>query len=192
MFKVSCSRITNRILGLRSERGATDPILVIAAIAVSLVLLVGGSFAVSGIIANGHNLNAKADLDKLAVSETAYYANHDGYSVYTVADTTLEDSSVGFKPTDGGQLYVKLIAPNATYTNGAWAAISKSAASPAGPYFIRTSERNASAELNADLVSIKGATEAGTAAQGIGQDLADLGLTATALAQAIKADNPVG
>lgn len=38
-------RLRNRA---RSERAATDPILVIAAIAVSLILLVGGGFAVSG------------------------------------------------------------------------------------------------------------------------------------------------
>jgi hypothetical protein len=34
------------------------------------------------IIANGHNMNAKSDLDKLSVAETAYYAEHDGYSAY--------------------------------------------------------------------------------------------------------------
>ncbi len=54
-----------------TDRGATDPILVIAAIAVSLALLVGGTFATAKLIANGKDLNAKGDLDKVAVAETA-------------------------------------------------------------------------------------------------------------------------
>jgi hypothetical protein len=56
---------------LRPDRAATDPILVIAAIAVSLVLLVGGSFAVTGLIASGHDANAKNDLGRVAAAETA-------------------------------------------------------------------------------------------------------------------------
>ncbi|MGW8431203.1 hypothetical protein ACWGJ9_08765 [Curtobacterium citreum] len=51
------------------DRGATDPILVIAAIAVSLVLLVGGTFAVAGMLDNGRDLNARNDLDKVATAE---------------------------------------------------------------------------------------------------------------------------
>ncbi len=61
-------RRTSRI---RADEAATDPILVIAAIAVSLVLLVGGSFAVSGMINNAKDLNAKSDLNKVAVAEAA-------------------------------------------------------------------------------------------------------------------------
>lgn len=53
------------------DRGATDPLLVIAAIAVSLVLLVGGSFAVAGVLDNSRDLNAKSDLDKVATAEAA-------------------------------------------------------------------------------------------------------------------------
>ena len=51
---------------LRSERGATDPILIIAGIAITLILLVGGSFAVAGFMNNARDLNAKADLDRIA------------------------------------------------------------------------------------------------------------------------------
>jgi hypothetical protein len=40
---------------LASDRATTDPLLVIAAIAVSLVLLVGGKFTVKALVANGHN-----------------------------------------------------------------------------------------------------------------------------------------
>jgi hypothetical protein len=56
---------------LRTDRAATDPILVIAAIAVSLVLLVGGGFAVTGLIASGHDANAKSDLGRVAAAESA-------------------------------------------------------------------------------------------------------------------------
>ncbi|WIE80887.1 hypothetical protein [Curtobacterium sp. MCSS17_016] len=43
----------------------------IAAIAVSLVLLVGGSFAVAGVLDRGHDLNAKDMLSKVAAAEAA-------------------------------------------------------------------------------------------------------------------------
>lgn len=58
----------------RRDQGATDPLLVIAAIAVSLVLLVGGSFAVAGVLDNGRDLNARTDLDKVATAESAAVA----------------------------------------------------------------------------------------------------------------------
>lgn len=101
-----------KLAELREERGATDPILVIAAIAVSLVLLVGGSFAVSGIITNGQNLNAQGDLDKVGVAEVATFAEGDTYLAYdsTAADGSalreLEDSGIGFTPTEGGAVQV--------------------------------------------------------------------------------------
>ena len=62
------------IARLREERGATDPILIIAGIAITLILLVGGSFAISGFIANANNLNAKGDLDRIATAQAAYLA----------------------------------------------------------------------------------------------------------------------
>jgi len=36
------------VAALREERGATDPILIIAGTAITLILLVGGSFAIAG------------------------------------------------------------------------------------------------------------------------------------------------
>lgn len=101
--------LTRRLVG---DRAATDPILVIAAIAVSLVLLVGGSFAVAGIVGNGHDLNARADLDKVAVAQVAQYAATDRFADYDSAATadadlrTLEDAMVGFNPTAGGRVLV--------------------------------------------------------------------------------------
>ncbi|WIE80851.1 hypothetical protein [Curtobacterium sp. MCSS17_016] len=140
---------------LRREHGATDPILVIAAIAVSLVLLVGGSFAVAGMIANGKDLNAKGDLDKVATAEAAWAGNpkvttvQNSYVPYLsgstatalaynlaatggfVSGTALEKADVGFTPTDGGRLAV---VTDSGYS--AWAAVSKSST---GAIFIRTS-----------------------------------------------------
>lgn len=55
----------------RSEKGATDPILIIAGIAITLILLVGGTFAVAGFMNNARNLNAKGDIDRLAVAMEA-------------------------------------------------------------------------------------------------------------------------
>lgn len=67
---------------LRHDRAATDPILVIAAIAVSLVLLVGGSFAVAGVLNNTRDLNAKADLDRVATAENAATAESTGTAAW--------------------------------------------------------------------------------------------------------------
>ena len=126
-----------KLAELREERGATDPILVIAAIAVSLVLLVGGSFAVSGIITNGQNLNAKGDLDKVGVAEVATFAAGDKYLAYdstgTGAALALEDSGIGFTPTEGGALQVVL-------TEGGWIAKSYSVN---GTDYFKSSESNA-------------------------------------------------
>ncbi len=96
----------------RRDHGATDPILVIAAIAVSLVLLVGGSFAVAGMINNGKDLNAKSDLDKIATAEAASQSGASGTYLSwslaadgtTTADTSGKDLSkgdIGFTPSDG-------------------------------------------------------------------------------------------
>lgn len=168
-----------------SERGATDPILVIAAIAVSLVLLVGGSFAVSGIITNGHNLNAKSDLDKVAVAEASQYAETDSFVAYrqggTAAQVGLESASVGFSPTEGGQLAV-LVSPAANaagtavvaaQTEWGWAAVSKSSAQ-SGQRYVRTSMSQAITEVDASGATwkLRGATAAKTTAE-----LKTLGIT---------------
>jgi hypothetical protein len=102
----------------RRDRGATDPILVIAAIAVSLVLLVGGSFAVAGMIANGKNTNAKGDLDKIATAETAAQAGGSTYLNYTLVAGSaatgdngtngklLDAQDIGFNVSDGENVKV--------------------------------------------------------------------------------------
>ncbi len=132
---------------LRGEHGATDPILVIAAIAVSLILLVGGSFAVAGMINNGKDLNAKSDLDKIAVAEAAASGGGGGYLDFywpgtgTAADSDLSkdaagkrlnEQSVGFTPSDGSVIDV-------TATNSGWIAVVKSST---GKIFYRTSVKS--------------------------------------------------
>ncbi|WIE80882.1 hypothetical protein [Curtobacterium sp. MCSS17_016] len=67
---------------LRHDRAATDPLLVIAAIAVSLVLLVGGSFAVAGVLNNARDLNAKNELEHVAVAEAAAIADSTGSAAW--------------------------------------------------------------------------------------------------------------
>ncbi len=64
------ARLTE-IRALREERGATDPILIIAGIAITLILLVGGTFAVAGFMNNAKNMNAKGDIDRLAMAMEA-------------------------------------------------------------------------------------------------------------------------
>ena len=87
----------------RRDTAATDPILVIAAIAVSLVLLVGGSFTVSGMIANAKNVNARSDLDKVATAEAALVAGNPdgGYLSWAV---TADGATSGSTTTDGKHL----------------------------------------------------------------------------------------
>ena len=120
---------------LREERGATDPILIIAGIAITLILLVGGSFAISGFIANANNLNAKADLDRIATSQAAFLAENDKYAGvgtgYTLASSlsALQNSSLGFTPTAGNA--IKLFA-----SGSGWVAMTKSAS---GAKYVRTS-----------------------------------------------------
>ncbi|WIB65666.1 hypothetical protein [Curtobacterium sp. MCBD17_040] len=110
-----------RFARLRSDEAATDPILVIAAIAVSLILLVGGSFAVAGMISNGRNLNAKGDLSRVATAEAAAQTNAGTYLAWSVTasgsisgDTdpssgvTLDKESIGFTPTPGDTIKVNV------------------------------------------------------------------------------------
>ena len=85
----------------RSDRAATDPILVIAAIAVSLTLLVGGSFTVAALIGNAQDLNAQKDLGNIVTAQAAREA--DGRALTTdLTDTvTLSDEATVRVTSDG-------------------------------------------------------------------------------------------
>lgn len=61
------------IARLREKRGATDPILVIAGVQVKLILLVGGSFAISGFISPAGN-RPEGDLDRIAIKQASFRA----------------------------------------------------------------------------------------------------------------------
>ncbi|MGW8431813.1 hypothetical protein ACWGJ9_12020 [Curtobacterium citreum] len=85
----------------RPDRAATDPLLVIAAIAVSLVLLVGGTFTVRNLVGNAHRTNALADLDRLATSEAAASAGSNGNFFDYSSNNPVQVTPVGFTVTAG-------------------------------------------------------------------------------------------
>ncbi|MGW8431733.1 hypothetical protein ACWGJ9_11620 [Curtobacterium citreum] len=60
---------------LRSERGATDPILVVASIATCVALLAGGTFTAKGIADRAKDSSAKNDLALVAAAEDSRYAD---------------------------------------------------------------------------------------------------------------------
>lgn len=127
------------IARLRDERGATDPIL---------ILLFGGSFAVSGFIANAHNLNAKGDLYRIATAQAAFLAQNDRYgdlcvgpTVGGTASTELQTGSIGFTLTAGNNIKVATSA-------GGWVAVTKSAS---GTTYLRTSAATAVYEVPATV-----------------------------------------
>jgi hypothetical protein len=134
------------ITRLREERGATDPILIIAGIAITLILLVGGSFAISGFIANANDLNAKGDLDRIATAQAAFLATNDRYGNLSVGpdvatqNTELADAAIGFTPTAGNNVKVR------TSPSG-WTAVTKSAS---GDVFLRSSSSSTIFKLGAD------------------------------------------
>lgn len=127
----------NKAARVSSDAGATDPTLIVAGIAITLILIVGGSFAVSGFIANAQNLNAKADLDRVAVSQSAAMTHTDGYLPLAWGDKVLPDKHnealsvepIGFIPSDGVNLVVRS-------SPSGWAALVESAS---GAHYVRTS-----------------------------------------------------
>ncbi len=135
------------IARLREERGATDPILIIAGIAITLILLVGGSFAISGFISNANNLNAKGDLDRIATAQAAYLAQNDSFGELRVGPNVgtqnpqLSNGGIGFTPTAGNSTIVR------TSPSG-WTAVTKSAS---GAMFARTSQSNETFEISGSM-----------------------------------------
>ena len=145
------------IARLREERGATDPILIIAGIAITLILLVGGSFAISGFIANANNLNAKGDLDRIATAQAAYLSEKDTYAgegrnapgttvpfTQATALSGLQGSSIGFTPTAGNP--IRLFA-----TASGWLAMTKSAS---GAKYVRVSNSTTITEALPDAAGL--------------------------------------
>lgn len=140
---------------LTDDKGATDPILVIAGIAITLVLLVGGTFAVSGVIGNAHDVNAKNDLDRIATAQSAVRAEKGTFSPLNTGpgmgteDLSLAKNSIGFVPTAGNNTQ-SIVSANS------WAAATKSAT---GRIFFRSSASTTPFEIDAKGSKILGPWE---------------------------------
>lgn len=122
---------------LRRDRGATDPVLVIAGIAITLILLVGGTFAVSGLIRSAQDTNAKQDLDRVVSAQAAVMTAKETYMPTAVGPKVLSSKvnkalltqQLGIEP---GQQNTLVVAASGT----GWAAMAQSAS---GATFLRTS-----------------------------------------------------
>ncbi|WIB65907.1 hypothetical protein [Curtobacterium sp. MCBD17_040] len=122
----------------RTDRGATDPILVIAAIAVSLVLLVSGSFALGRSKSNVADTTARYALQALIASQAAARTNT-GYYQDDLANLTTAGVAVSganaplvvsdglcwgafVKSTTGNVFYASSTAPAVTQMPPSWPA----------------------------------------------------------------------
>ena len=132
---------------LSHDSGATDPILIIAGIAITLILLVGGTFAVAGFMNNARDLNAKGDLDRVATAQTAAMASTDTYQPSAAgprimsgkANGSLASGGIGFVPSDDTTVVVAV-------GQEGWAALAESSS---GASFLRTSESSATIKVDA-------------------------------------------
>jgi hypothetical protein len=116
---------------LSTDRAATDPVLVIAAIAVSLVLLVGGGFTVSALISTAQDSNARQDAGRLATAERTTAADTGSFT------DTLSRLTTTVTPSEGVQ--AGLVAGDSCF-----AAFTKS---QTGRLFAATSARAALTEI---------------------------------------------
>lgn len=130
----------------RRERGATDPILVVAGIAITLVLLLGGTFAVTGLVRNAQDLNAKQDLDRVVSAQAAVMTAKETYMPTAVGPKVLSSrinkslltEQLGVSPGEQNTLVVAA-------SGKGWAAMAQSAS---GATFLRTSSSNDIVEVN--------------------------------------------
>ena len=122
-------------LSLR-DRGATDPLLIIAGIAISLTLLIGGSFAVVAFMHNTQDRTARDDLARVATAQAAYHSENDEYAELAIGpdiptnkkDTELVDGKVGYTPSENNVVV--------TANKGGWTAVTQSRS---GKVFVRSS-----------------------------------------------------
>lgn len=174
-----------RLANIRSERGASDPMLIIAGISITLALLIGGTFLITQATDNAKDLNATSDLDKVSVAEASVYGQNDGFVAYgsfgVASNTSLESTGLGFRPTEGASIVVLL---NPGSSTAAWAGASQSLAS-GGTIFIRTSESNVTLKYDNSGAYLSSNKDTKTAGE------AKLGLNAAgvaALVAAVKAE----
>lgn len=120
-------------LSLR-DRGATDPLLIIAGIAISLILLVGGSFALAEFMSYSRDMAARDDLARIATAEVSYHSENDHYAELATGpdielpNTQLADGKVGFTPSENNTVV--------SVSKSGWTAVTQSAS---GKVFVRSS-----------------------------------------------------
>jgi len=135
---------------LQHDRAATDPILIIAGIAITLILLVGGVFAVSGFVANAQDLNARGDLERISVAQASRAVEDQNYGRLALGPLVLATerngelllSPIAFTPGARNTLIVS------TCDTG-WVALGYS---ESGAAYIRTSM--SSATFDADMSDV--------------------------------------
>lgn len=122
--------------GRAAERGAADPILVIAGIAVTITLLIGGSFAVSAFISHSRDMDARGELSRIATAQSAYFADNDRYAVLATGPRVVTKRpelaaapEAGFTPSNNNTIV--------RTSRGGWTAVTESGS---GKVFIRTSD----------------------------------------------------
>ena len=165
---------------LRGDRGATDPMLAIGAVVLTLILVLGGTFLITNMVTSGRNLNATTDLDKIATAESGYFTSNDTFAAYgsfgvNAPSAPLEDASIGFRPTADTAVVAVVSGLAGT---AEWASASESAAN-GNPIFIRTSESNKTVKLENPWTTVSSA------------DLTELGITSadvTSLVTKVKAE----
>ncbi len=118
------------------DRGAADPILVVASVAVSAILLVGGTLAVAGFISFANNNAAQGDLDRLSQAQSSFFSENDRYGSFAMGpdiddtNTELADASQSYMSSEGVNVKVRSSA-------GGWVAV---AGSKSGEVYLRTSD----------------------------------------------------
>ncbi|WIE81295.1 hypothetical protein [Curtobacterium sp. MCSS17_016] len=120
---------------LHADRAATDPILVIGAITVSLVLMTAGTFTLRGLQLRAADTAAKANLSSVALAEAATL-NLTGVYTNAVASLTLDGKQT--LAVDPGTALVA--------GNGCFAGFSPT---PAGKWFYVTSKAGEPAPVGA-------------------------------------------
>lgn len=132
------------------EAGSVDPVLIIAGLAITLILIIGGAFGVSGFVKNAQDMNAKSDLDRVTSAQAAVMAAAEQYLPTAIGprvlpdkkDTSLAKADVGFVTGAGNTL---VIAVGST----GWAAMVESAS---GATFLRTSMSSAIVEVDVENI----------------------------------------
>lgn len=137
---------------LQNEAGAADPMLIIAAIAASLILILGGGFVISGIIAQGKEQAARNDLSSIAATEASVRSAATrfwGYDSHDDSDRRKLERpgfGIGFTASEGVRVIVDV-----DDTGTGWIAVSRA---ETGKTYARSSENDVVAELPTELARL--------------------------------------